>query len=85
MPRPRFTIRRLMLLTALLAVTIRLALHQPTADEAEFLGILLGAVGLTILFVSFYFALWFGALGILRVVVRRPDTTRMAHRDHPTV
>jgi hypothetical protein len=67
---PRPSIRFLMILTAFVAVAIRLALLKPTADEWEFLQIILGAVELTILFASLYFILWFAALAAV-VLVRR--------------
>jgi hypothetical protein len=59
-----------MVLTACIAVAIRLALLRPTADEWEFLQIILGAVELTILLVSLYFVLWFAALAVV-VLFRR--------------
>ncbi len=75
MTLPRVSTRRLMLLTALVAVVIRLAVQRPSGDEAEFLQILLGAAGLTIVFVSLYFVAWFTVLGCL-VISRNVNKAR---------
>lgn len=65
-----------MLLTALVAVVIRLYLWEPSADTLETAGILVGAAGLTIVFVTGYFVLWFSVLAIVELSRRFRITRR---------
>ena len=76
--RPRLTTRRLMGAIAVIALALGLSQTGLNADVVEFGGILASTAAMVIVFVTLYFALWLGVLGLFWVYGRYIGRQRAA-------